>query len=111
MLVSLGISARSFYPVAHILLLFIVTYYVYILTNQHHTVLYTGMTNSLEQRVYDHKVKRNKGFTYKYNCDKLVYFEEFATPTDAIAREKQLKKYLRAWKEDLINKMNLNGRI
>lgn len=64
------------------------------------------MTNNLEQRVYDHKVKRNKGFTYKYNCDKLVYFEEFATPTEAIKREKQLKKYLRTWKEDLINQMN-----
>ena len=64
------------------------------------------MTNNLEQRVYDHKVKRNKGFTNKYNCDKLVYFEEFAKPIDAIKREKQLKKYLRAWKEDLITKMN-----
>ena len=64
------------------------------------------MTNNLEQRFYDHKVKRNKGFTYKYNCDKLVYFEEFATPMEAIKREKQLKKYLRAWKEDLITKMN-----
>ena len=66
-------------------------FYVYILTNQRNTVLYTGITNDLEQRVFDHKVKRNKGFTYKYNCNKLVLFEEFADTEKAIPREKQLK--------------------
>jgi putative endonuclease len=81
-------------------------YYVYIITNQHNTTLYTGITNSLEQRVFDHKAKRNKGFAYRYNCEKLVYYEEFVQVIDAIAREKQLKKYHRVWKEELIRKMN-----
>ena len=81
-------------------------YYVYILTNKGHTVFYTGMTNDLENRIFLHKAKYNKGFTSKYNCTKLVYYEEFTNPKDAIHREKQLKKYLRAWKKDLINKMN-----
>jgi putative endonuclease len=69
--------------------------------------LYTGVTSDLEQRVFDHKTKRYKGsFTEKYNCDKLLYFEEFDEIENAIHREKQLKKYRREWKEDLINKMN-----
>jgi len=81
-------------------------YYVYILTNIHHTVFYTGMTNDLENRVFLHKVKYNRGFTSKYNCTKLVYHEEYPNALDAIYREKQLKKYLRKWKIDLITKMN-----
>ena len=52
-------------------------YYVYILTNAHNTVLYTGVTNDLERRCYEHKQKLVKGFSQKYNVDKLVYFEEF----------------------------------
>ena len=81
-------------------------YYVYILTNDRHTVFYTGVTNDIDNRVFLHKVKYNKGFTAKYNCCKLVYYEEFHSPTEAIHREKQLKKYRRDWKKDLINKMN-----
>ena len=81
-------------------------YYVYILTNRHYTVFYTGVTNDLELRVFQHKAKLNQGFTAKYNCDKLVYFEEFSDVNDAIHREKQLKKYRRQWKKELINKMN-----
>ena len=81
-------------------------YYVYILTNKGNTVFYTGMTNNLENRVFLHKVKYNEGFTSRYNCTKLVYYEEFTSPADAIHREKQLKKYVRAWKKDLINIMN-----
>ena len=53
--------------------------YVYILTNKGNRVLYTGVTNNLRRRVYEHKTKRNKGFTYRYNVDKLVYFETFAS--------------------------------
>lgn len=64
------------------------------------------MTNNLEDRVFLHKIKFNKGFTSKYNCTKLVYYEEYPYPKDAIHREKQLKKYLRKWKIDLITKMN-----
>jgi putative endonuclease len=83
-----------------------VTYYVYILTNITHTVLYTGVTNNIDNRVFLHKVKYNVGFTSKYNCTKLVYYEEFFDPTEAIHREKQLKKYRRDWKRNLISTMN-----
>ena len=81
-------------------------YSVYILTNKHHTVFYVGVTNNLARRVFQHKVKLNRGFTAKYNCDKLVYFEEFRYIRDAIHREKQLKKYRRDWKKDMITEMN-----
>src|SRR5258707_1844349 len=82
------------------------TYYVYILTNQRNFVLYTGVTSNLEQRVFEHKTKFYEGFTAKYNCDKLIYFQEFSDIEEAIHREKQVKRYKRAWKEDLINSMN-----
>ena len=66
-------------------------YFIYILTNSNNQVLYTGMTNSLMRRVWEHKAKLIDGFTKKYNIDKLVYFESFDNPTDAIKREKQKK--------------------
>ena len=81
-------------------------YYVYILTNNRHTVFYTGITNNIDNRVFLHKVKFNKGFTARYNCTKLVYYEEFPDPTEAIHREKQVKKYRRNWKKEMITKMN-----
>ncbi|MDR1342873.1 MAG: GIY-YIG nuclease family protein [Prevotellaceae bacterium] len=81
-------------------------YYVYILANAHNTTLYIGMTNNLERRVYEHKTHLNKGFTHKYNVEKLVWYDVFPTPDSAILREKQLKKWNRAWKEEMINKMN-----
>jgi putative endonuclease len=81
-------------------------YFVYILTNKNNTVLYTGFTNDLERRVYEHKHKLVKGFTSKYNCDKLVYFEEVKSSDEALYRERQLKKYKREWKENLINNVN-----
>jgi len=81
-------------------------YYTYILSNQRKTVLYVGVTNNIMRRVLEHKTKRNKGFTNKYNCDRLVYYEEFEYVLDAIAREKRLKKYSRQWKEDLVNEKN-----
>ena len=81
-------------------------YYVYILTNTHHNVLYTGVTNDLERRCYEHKQKKIKGFTQKYNVDKLIYFERFDSIDSAIAREKQIKGFSRAKKLALINKVN-----
>lgn len=81
-------------------------YYVYIMTNKNNTVLYTGITNNLIRRVYEHKEKLIDGFTKKYNCTKLVFYEIFSTPYDAIAREKQIKAGSRKKKIDLINKMN-----
>ncbi len=80
--------------------------FIYLITNTHNTVLYVGVTNNLVRRIAEHKAKVNKGFTYKYNCDKLVYFEKFDLIIDAIAREKQLKNWKREWKNELISKSN-----
>ncbi len=82
------------------------SYYVYILTNKRHTVFYTGVTNNLERRVREHKARDTPGFTKKYNCTILLYFEEYGIIHDAIAREKVLKKYRRDWKFQLIAKEN-----
>jgi putative endonuclease len=81
-------------------------YYVYLLTNANHTVLYTGVTNDLERRCFEHKQKKIKGFTMKYNVDKLIYFEKFDSIDLAIAREKQIKGNSRSKKEAFINKYN-----
>ena len=80
-------------------------YYVYILTSESGT-LYTGMTNNLERRVYQHKNKLVEGFTKKYNVTRLVYLEVFSNVRDAIAREKQIKSWRRSKKIDLIKSMN-----
>ena len=84
-------------------------YYVYILTNVNHTVLYTGVTNDLERRCFEHKQKKIKGFTQKYNVDKLIYYEKFDFVGLAIAREKQIKGYSRAKKLKLIDQFNIRG--
>jgi len=81
-------------------------YYVYILTNKNHTVVYTGVTNDLERRCYEHKIKLIKGFTQKYNVDELIYYEVFDFIDQAIAREKQIKGYSRIKKNALINNFN-----
>lgn len=83
-------------------------YYIYILTNQHNTVLYTGVTNNLVRRLYEHKNGINKGFTYKYNVHKLVYYEVTDNAEDAILREKAVKKLSRKNKVILIEKFNPN---
>ncbi len=80
-------------------------YYVYILTNESRT-LYTGVTNDLELRVYQHKQKLIPGFTAKYNISRLVYFETIQDVHAAIAREKQIKGWLRRKKVALIESMN-----
>jgi putative endonuclease len=81
-------------------------YFVYILANKNNSVLYTGMTNSLMRRVWEHKAKLIGGFTKNYNIDKPVYFEAFNNPTDAIKREKQIKAGSRKKKLELINNFN-----
>jgi len=68
--------------------------------------LYTGMTNDLERRVYEHKHKLVPGFSAKYNTNRLVYFESYGDPDSAIAREKQIKGWARAKKVDLIKSIN-----
>jgi len=80
-------------------------YYVYIMTNYSRT-LYTGVTNDLRRRVYEHKQKLVPGFTAKYNITKLVYFEATNDVQAAIAREKQIKGWLRAKKIALIEAAN-----
>jgi putative endonuclease len=77
-------------------------YYVYILTNKVHTVLYTGVTNSLSRRIWQHKNKIIPGFTSRYGLNCLIHFEEFRDINDAIAREKQIKGWSRAKKIALI---------
>ena len=81
-------------------------YYVYILTNQHHTVLYTGVTNDLKRRVYEHRTKAVAGFTSRYNIGKLVFFEVTDDVVGAIGREKQIKGGSRRKKIELIDRMN-----
>jgi putative endonuclease len=81
-------------------------YFVYILTNRWHNVLYTGMTNSLERRIWEHKTGAVPGFTKTYNCDRLVYYEVHTEVLQAIAREKQIKPWNRAKKHSLIATMN-----
>ena len=81
-------------------------YYTYILTNINHTVIYTGVSNDLVRRIFEHKKKLIKGFTEKYNVDKLIYFEKFEHIGLAIKREKQIKGYSRAKKIVLINNLN-----
>lgn len=85
-------------------------YYVYILTNFHNTVFYTGVTNNLIRRVYEHKNKLVEGFTKKYNIWKLVYFEEYKDIELALNREKQIKDYRREKKLRLIVALNSNLR-
>jgi putative endonuclease len=77
-------------------------YYVYLLSNKRKTVLYTGMCNDLVRRAWEHKTGAVPGFTKKYNCDRLVHFEEFDEVTDTIVREKQIKGWTRAKKDALI---------
>ena len=81
-------------------------YCVYILTNKHNTVLYTGVTSDLKKRVYLHKHKLVEGFTKRYNVDKLVYFEVFNDPYNAISREKKIKAGSRQKKLDMVNGKN-----
>lgn len=82
------------------------SYYVYILTNWNNEVMYVGVTNNLERRLYEHKQKLIDGFTKKYNLNKLVYFEETNSVLVAIEREKEIKKWRREKKNALVLKDN-----
>ena len=81
-------------------------YYVYILASKKNGTLYIGVTSNLVKRIYEHKNELAEGFTKKYSVHKLVYFEITESVESAIAREKQLKKWNRAWKIRLIEKTN-----
>jgi putative endonuclease len=81
--------------------------FVYILTNQHHTVLYVGMTTDLPARLWEHKRKVNpKSFTARYNVEKPIYYEEFLSVEEALERERYIKGKTRKWKDDIIKIRN-----
>ncbi|MGB0429507.1 MAG: GIY-YIG nuclease family protein [Bacteroidia bacterium] len=80
--------------------------FVYITSNKNRTTFYIGVTSNIEQRVYEHKTGVFGGFTNKYNCHELVYYEEIQGMANAINREKQLKNWKREWKIELIKKEN-----
>ncbi len=82
------------------------TYYVYIMTNKNNTVLYSGITSGLKVRVYQHKHKLVKGFTSRYNINKLIYAESFDNVWDALEFEKKIKSWSRQKKIDLIKRRN-----
>lgn len=82
------------------------SYFVYILTNTRNTVFYTGITNNLQRRIYEHKSKLVEGFTKKYNIWKLIYFEEYTDIQLALQREKQIKDFRKEKKFALIHSIN-----
>ena len=82
------------------------SYTVYIMTNMHNTVLYTGVANDLKRRAYQHRTGQGGGLTSRYNVSKLVYYEVYGDVPDAIAREKQIKGGSRQKKCDLVNAIN-----
>jgi putative endonuclease len=80
--------------------------YIYILSNKNRTVLYIGVTSDLYNRITQHKSGEGSVFTKKYNCTDLLYYEFFESIVAAIEREKELKKWNRSWKDELIKKTN-----
>ncbi len=81
-------------------------YYVYFLASRKDGAIYVGITNDLVRRTYEHRTKAVPGFTYKYNVTRLVWFEIYEDPISAISREKELKKWKRSWKIQLIEAQN-----
>ena len=82
------------------------TYFVYILTNWNNRVMYVGITNNIQRRIYEHQNGLIEGFTQKYRVHKLVYCEQCSDVKDAIAREKQIKGWKRQKKNELVESMN-----
>jgi putative endonuclease len=85
------------------------SYFVYILASRRDGAIYVGVTNDLVRRTYEHRIKAVRGFTSKYNITQLVWFETYDDPISAITREKELKKWKRAWKVQLIEAQNPKG--
>ncbi|MEK7104024.1 MAG: GIY-YIG nuclease family protein [Patescibacteria group bacterium] len=83
-------------------------YHAYIATNKNNTVLYTGITNDLERRMFEHRDKLIPGFTSKYNVNKLIWYEDFSSPEEAIIAEKKIKGWTRVKKLNLIKSINPN---
>jgi putative endonuclease len=81
-------------------------FYVYVLASHHNHVLYIGITSNLPKRIWEHKTKVIKGFTDRYNVDRLVYYEVYDNAESAIKRERNIKEWKRQWKINLIEKAN-----
>ncbi len=81
-------------------------YYVYVMTNKRGTALYTGVTNGLTRRLFEHSAGRNAAFTKRYSLNRLIYFEPFEDIDNAVAREKQIKRWRREKKIELIKRTN-----
>ena len=81
-------------------------YYVYLMTNWNNKVMYIGITNNLERRIFEHKQKVGQGFTEKYNINKLVYYEQTSDIIEVLNREKEIKKWRREKKNKLVVKTN-----
>ena len=81
-------------------------YYVYMMTNRSRVVLYTGVTNGLERRLWFHRSVSPRSFTKNYRVDRFVYYETFRNPHDAISREKEIKGWRREKKNDLVRRLN-----
>ncbi len=86
-------------------------YFVYIITNKYKKVLYIGVTNNLKKRIYEHESGKYEGFSKKYNCHYLLYYEHFSQIEHAIKREKEIKKWRREKKDKLINSFNPDWRF
>ena len=86
------------------------SFFVYVLASKRNGTLYVGVTNNLARRLSEHKAKQVPGFTRKYDVDQLVYFEAFNSIVEARAREHSLKRWRRAWKVALIEKLNPDWR-
>ncbi len=82
------------------------SFYVYIVANRRNGTIYTGMTDDIAQRVWQHKTKAFKGFTARYGCDRLVWYQVCETREGAFLRERQIKEWRRSWKLMLIEKAN-----
>ncbi len=82
------------------------SYFVYMMTNRSRVVIYTGVTNSLQSRLWFHANASAASFTKRYKVDRLVYYEEFDNPEDAIAREKEIKRWRREKKNELVQTLN-----
>jgi putative endonuclease len=85
-------------------------FWIYIVTNRNHSVLYIGVTNRLSRRIWEHREGNHPGFVADYRCAKLIYYEWYRDIRDAIARESQLKKWSRTKKVVLINRLNPSWR-
>src|SRR3954452_4658326 len=87
------------------------SYYVYIIASRKDGAIYVGVTNDIVRRIYEHRIKAIPGFTSKYNITRLVWFEIYDDPTSAISREKELKKWKRSWKIQLVEAQIRSGTI